>query len=197
MTKNTITSTSDREHSLDMRMHVHNLLKAMGLDPTQPGLLETPRRVANYLMEFVQPFPDSIWKGVFDAEGHNGIIALSSIPFRMICEHHLLPALGHAAIGYIPNKKILGLSKLPRLVDAVGTERPSLQEKVTDRVVDLLEENIEPLGIICVIRAEHTCVACRGVATPGIVTTTSSVHGLFRNVPACREEFFHMISGSV
>lgn len=180
-----------------MELQIRELLTQLGLDPSEPGLKETPRRVVKYLKEFVQPFPENIWSGVFDAEGHSGIIALSHIPFRMICEHHLLPALGHAAIGYIPNKKILGLSKLPRLVDAVGTERPSLQEKVTDRIVDLLEINIEPLGIICVIRAEHTCVACRGVATPGIVTTTSTVTGNFRNVPACREEFFHMINGSV
>ncbi len=182
---------------VDMQQLVQGLLIEMGLDPREPGLAETPRRVTSYLLEFVKPFPENIWSGVFDAEGHSGIIALSHIPFRMICEHHLLPALGHAAIGYIPNKKILGLSKLPRLIDAVGTERPSLQEKITDRITDLLEEHIEPLGTICVIGAEHTCVACRGVATPGIVTTTSSVRGNFRNVPACREEFFSIINGRI
>jgi GTP cyclohydrolase I len=176
-----------------MEQHVQGLLIEMGLDPRELGLEETPRRVTAYLLEFVKPFPDNIWTGVFDAGGYSGIITLSNIPFRMICEHHLLPALGHAAIGYIPHKQILGLSKLPRLVDAVGTERPSLQEKITDRIVDLLEEHIEPSGTICVIKAEHTCVACRGVATPGIVTTTSSVKGNFRNVPAAREEFFHLI----
>jgi GTP cyclohydrolase I len=179
-----------------MQRAVVTLLENMRLDPCAPGLKETPRRVTAYLLEFCKPFPENIWTGVFDAGGHSGIIALSGIPFRMICEHHLLPALGHAAIGYIPNKSILGLSKLPRLVDAVGTERPSLQEKITDRVVDLLEEHIEPKGSVCVIKAEHTCVACRGVATPGIITTTSSVRGNFRNVPACREEFFAMISGN-
>lgn len=184
---------TSRSSVSDMNHHVWGLLTAMGLEPDEPGLVDTPRRVASYLLEFVKPFPESIWKGVFDAEGHSGIVALSKIPFRMICEHHLLPALGHAAIGYIPNKKILGLSKLPRLVDAVGTERPSLQEKITDRIVDLLEKHIEPLGAICVIKAEHTCVACRGVATPGIITATSSVRGNFRNVPAAREEFFSMI----
>ncbi len=182
---------------VDMQQQVQGLLIAMGLDPNEPGLEETPRRVASYLLEFVQPFPDNIWSGTFDAKGHNGIIALSNIPFRMICEHHLLPALGHAAVGYIPNKTILGLSKLPRLVDAVGTERPSLQEVVTDRIADLLGENIEPDGVIVVIKAEHTCMACRGIATPGVTTTTSSVRGLFRNVPAAREEFFHLINGGV
>lgn len=179
-----------------MQACVRNLLEGMGLNPDEPGLLETPRRVVSFLEEFVRPFPSDIWAGVFGAEGYAGIVALSNIPFRMICEHHLLPALGHAAIGYIPNKKILGLSKLPRLVDAVGTERPSLQEKITDRIVDLLEKHIEPLGTICVIKAEHACVACRGVATPDIITATSSIRGNFRNVPAAREEFFHMISGS-
>lgn len=178
-----------------MQESVSRLLTGMGLDPREPGLKETPRRVVSYLLEFVQPFPDNIWSGVFPANGHNGIIAVGNIPFRMICEHHLLPALGRASIGYIPNKQVLGLSKLPRLVDAVGTEKPSLQEYITDRIVDLLEENIEPSGSICVIKAEHTCMACRGVASPGVITTTSSVRGLFRNVPAAREEFFHMIGG--
>ncbi|KKM07492.1 hypothetical protein LCGC14_1733330, partial [marine sediment metagenome] len=172
-----MTALTNREY---MEAQIRVMLTSMGLNPDEPGLKETPRRVTAYLLEFVKPFPDNIWSGVFDAEGHDGIITLSNIPFRMICEHHLLPALGHAAIGYIPNKKILGLSKLPRLVDAVGTERPSLQEKITDRIVALLEENIEPKGTICVIKAEHTCVACRGVATPGIVTTTSRVEGLFK-----------------
>ncbi len=179
----------------NMYQHVQGLLIEMGLDPRKPGLLDTPRRVTRYLMEFCQPFPDNIWSGVFAANGHNGIVAVSNIPFRMICEHHLLPALGRASIGYIPNKLVLGLSKLPRLVDAVGTEKPSLQEYITDRIADLLEENIEPSGTICMIKAEHTCMACRGVASPGVVTTTSSVRGLFRNVPAAREEFFHMIGG--
>ncbi len=179
----------------NMQQHVQGLLIEMGLDPREAGLAETPRRVVNFLCEFIQPIPDNIWTGIFDAEGHQGIVALSNIPFRMICEHHLLPALGHAAIGYIPNKKILGLSKLPRLVDAVGTERPSLQEKITDRICELIEKNIEPQGVICVIKAEHTCMASRGVATPDITTTTSSVRGLFRNVPPAREEFFHLIKG--
>lgn len=179
----------------NMELQVQGLLTEMGLDPTESGLKETPRRVTAYLLEFVQPFPDNIWSGIFDADGHTGIIAMSGIPFRMICEHHLLPALGHAAVGYIPNKMILGLSKIPRLIEAVGTERPSLQEKITDRVVDLLEKHVEPAGSVCVIKAEHTCVACRGVARPGIVTTTSSLRGNFRNVPAAREEFLHLIRG--
>ena len=179
----------------DMQEAVRSLLVGMGLKPDGEGLKETPRRVVGFLEEFCQPFPSHIWSGVFASNGHDGIVAVSNIPFRMICEHHLLPALGYASIGYIPNKLVLGLSKLPRLVDAVGTEKPSLQEYITDRIADLLVENIEPSGTICMIKAEHTCMACRGVASPGVVTTTSSVRGLFRNVPAAREEFFHMIGG--
>ncbi len=106
----------------NMEQHVQGMLIEMGLDPNEPGLKETPRRVTAYLLEYVNQFPDNIWTGVFDADGYSGIITLSNIPFRMICEHHLLPALGHAAIGYVPHKQILGLSKLPRLVDAVGTD---------------------------------------------------------------------------
>jgi GTP cyclohydrolase I len=171
------------------------LLKGLDLDPSEAGLMETPRRVVKFLEEFRQPLPTNIWSGTFDANGHKGLIALNNIPFRMICEHHLLPALGRAAVGYIPNKTILGLSKIPRLVDAVGTERPSLQENITDRVTELLNDNIEPLGSICVIKAEHTCMTCRGVATPGVMTTTSSVRGLMLTNPAAREEFFHLIGG--
>ena len=120
------------------------------------------------------------------------MIAQSNIPFRMLCEHHLVPAIGRAAIGYIPNKRVVGLSKLTRLVQAVGTERPSLQEYICDKVADLLFEHIDPKGVIVAIKAEHGCMACRGVNSPGVMTMTSSVKGVFRDVPAARDEFFQL-----
>ena len=175
--------------------HLYQVLELLGLDLTSEGLRETPKRVTKYLFEFNQAFkPSELLKGGFEAPGsHSSLIVQSPVPFRMMCEHHLLPALGFSSIGYIPNKRVIGLSKIPRLVDAVGTERPSIQEAIGDRIADILCEQIEPRGVIVVLNAEHTCMACRGVTAPGVVTTTSSVRGVFRDVPQARSEFFSLI----
>ncbi len=178
--------------------HLSQVLELLGLDLQGEGLRDTPRRVTQYLQEFNQPFKASeLLKEGFKAPGtHSSLIVQSPVPFRMMCEHHLLPALGFASIGYIPSKRVIGLSKIPRLVDAVGTERPSIQEAIGDRIADILCEQIEPKGAIVVLNAEHTCMSCRGVATPGVITTTSSVRGVFRDVPQARSEFFSLIGGS-
>jgi len=177
--------------------HISQVLELIGLDLITEGLKDTPRRVTRYLLEFNQPFnPTELLKDGFEAPGkHSSMIVQTPIPFRMMCEHHLLPALGYTSIGYIPNKRVVGLSKLPRLVDAVGTERPYIQEGIGDRIADILDTHLEPRGVIVVVNAEHSCMACRGVATPGVITTTSSVRGVFRDVPQARSEFFSLING--
>jgi GTP cyclohydrolase I len=101
--------------------------------------------------------------------------------------------LGTAHFGYIPNKRVVGLSKIARLVQAVGTERPSIQEYMTDRICQLFNDYVEPKGCVCVIRSLHTCMSARGIAMPNVYTSTSSVKGVFLVVPAAREEFFHLI----
>lgn len=180
----------------EMQEAVVTLLEGMGLDPTSDDLKETPRRVVGYLEEFCQPFDEELLLNaqfMVESDVH-GMVAQSEIPFRMACEHHLLPALGKAYVGYVPQRKVVGLSKLTRLVQAVGTEKPSIQEKICDRIADLLWKHLNPLGVIVVIKAEHTCMACRGANSPGVWTATSTVKGVFRDVPHARAEFFELIN---
>ena len=116
------------------------------------------------------------------------------IPYRQACAHHLIPAFGYASIAYLPRKKIVGLSKLARIVDQVCTSRPSVQEIICDAVCEILDDWLDPRGVMVIIQAEHGCVACRGVAAPGIATTTSSVRGHFRDVPSVRQEVLALMT---
>lgn len=177
--------------------HVKIMLRLLGLDTNSEGLKETPRRVISYLLEYRQKLDaEAILKDGFETPGeHSSMVIQSPLPFRMMCEHHLLPALGYASIGYIPGKRVIGLSKLPRLVDAVGVEKPSIQEAICDKIADILNKSLEPKGVIVTIHAEHSCMACRGVRAAGVITVTSSVRGVFRDVPQARAEFFALISG--
>lgn len=181
-------------------LQIERVLDMIGLPKSEnPGMKDTPRRFLKYLLEFRQPLhAEQILKADFDSNGYKGMVVQTHIPFRMICEHHLLPAIGFASLGYIPAPKgrVVGLSKLSRLVDAVGTERPSLQEHICDKVVDLLEKHIKPLGSALTISAKHGCMACRGVNRPNVMTTTTSVRGVFRTDAAVREEFFHAIANT-
>jgi len=163
--------------------------------PTTESTKDTPSRVARFLLEYKNPITDvsKVLGPKFDANGHSSLLVQQNIPFRMLCEHHLLPALGKAAIGYVPHKHLVGLSKFTRLVQAVGTECPSLQEAIGDRIADLLIEYVDAKGVAVILKAEHTCMACRGVATPGVHTTTSSLRGLFERVDVLRSEFFELI----
>lgn len=180
---------------------------ARGMQGVMDGLLpgwdmdqstqDTPRRFAKYLAEFRQPLDiDKIFGSTFDDPAdHPPMIIQAPIPFRMVCEHHLLPAIGTAALGYIPHKRVLGLSKLSRLVDAVGTERPSLQEHVANRIVALMNEHLEPKGVMLVIKSQHGCMACRGVNVQGVDTISSHVTGAFRDNVSARAEFLSLING--
>lgn len=185
-----------KEQSIDVdriKGAMQMVIGALGLDPKEEGLQDTPMRFARYLLEFMQPYDVAKVLGTkFSCEGHHNMIAQKGIPFRMICEHHLLPAMGTARIGYVPNNYIVGLSKLTRLVQAVGTARPSLQEYICDKIAEELSVYVEPKGVIVVIEAEHGCMACRGINKPGIPTITSSVSGVFRDVPPARSEFFSL-----
>lgn len=169
-------------------------LSSMGKWNLDPSTEDTPARFAKYLAEFCQPIDiDSIFKTFDIVNGYHSMVIQTNIPFRMCCEHHLLPAVGRASLGYVPNEKVIGLSKLCRLVDAVGVERPSLQEKIADRVVALLDLHLKPKGVMLVIKAEHGCMACRGVTKPNVPTITSNVHGIFRDVVSARQEFLSLI----
>ncbi len=170
------------------------------VDVLPEGMRETPERFVRYLQEFHQPADPALILGALfegSAQGSiHGMVVQHNIPFRMICEHHLLPAFGKAAVGYIPNGKVAGLSKLTRLVQKMGTAKPTLQELVCEEIADALDNTTKARGTIVVISGEHTCMACRGVNAPHVKTTTSTVRGVFRDVPAAREEFFNIIRES-
>jgi GTP cyclohydrolase I len=180
-----------KQIAVDAMAHVLNIMYGWESDDAQA---KTPLRFLKYLAEFNKPYtPKDVLGDLFEgtkAENIGGVIVQSNIPFRMICEHHLLPAVGHACVGYIPRGKVVGLSKIARLVQAVGTSRPGMQEIFCEEITDVLHDYTDANGTITVIKSLHTCMACRGVYTPDTLTSTSCVRGLFRDVPSARSEFF-------
>ncbi len=167
--------------------------EAIGMDLAgNPSVKNTPERFARYLSEFNQKLDVEECLGKAYESPDTNMIIQSGIPFRMICEHHLLPALGKAAVGYVAQGKVVGLSKLTRLVQGVGTEKPSLQEHICERIATLLNEHVKAKGTMVVIEAEHGCMACRGVNRADVITTTSSVRGCFKDVAAARQEFLSL-----
>ncbi len=188
-----------RNVDLELAAHaVKTLLTALGENTERSGLLETPGRVAKALMEMtsgndvdaealLKSFPD-------DGERYDEMIVVSNIPFTSLCEHHMLPFRGHAAVGYIPDGRWVGLSKLARLVDAYA-KRLQVQERLTVQVASTLANALRCKGTGVVLRATHQCMECRGVQKHGSVTTTNSLLGVFRE-PAVRAEFFHSIAAA-
>lgn len=177
---------------------IYYLIKQLGLDPESEGLKDTPRRVAGYLREFTQPFdPEATLKEGFDnpAGATGAMVVQTNIPFRGCCEHHLLPFHGTACIGYIPKARIVGLSKLTRLVQGVGTRRPSTQEEISNTIVDSIDHILLPVGVIVLTEAVHTCMTVRGVNAPNVITKVSAIRGVYRDVPSARSEFFDLIRG--
>ena len=177
---------------------VRQILQGLGLDATAPRLAGTPARVARMLEEVCAGLhvdPASVVNVVFE-EGHDEIVLIRDIPFASLCEHHLVPFVGKAHVGYLPNVRgqITGLSKLARLVDAVARQ-PSLQERITAEVADVLEKALQPRGVIVMIEAEHLCMTMRGVRKPGAVTVTSAVRGLMRDDPRTRAEAMALVFG--
>lgn len=178
---------------------LQSCLITMGFDLEDENFIGTPERFLRYLMEYTVPFePVEVLKADFSNEhhidaGYRGMLVQHNIPFRTICPHHLLPVTGVAHIGYIPSKKLVGLSKLTRLVEAVGHEQPRMQETITDLIADILAEQLEAKGVMVVITASHGCMEGRGVKVHDTPTTTSTVRGLFRDVSIARQEFFDLL----
>jgi GTP cyclohydrolase I len=177
---------------------VRELLLAIGEDPDRDGLRNTPARVARaYAEVFAGLFvdPDVVLETTFD-EQHDELVLVKDIPLYSICEHHLLPWHGSAAIGYVPGAdgRITGLSKLARLVDLYA-RRPQVQERLTSQVADAMMRRLEPHGVIVVVQAEHLCMAMRGVRKPGSLTVTSAVRGIFQSDPRTRAEALSLILG--
>ncbi|MFM8579368.1 MAG: GTP cyclohydrolase I FolE [Planctomycetaceae bacterium] len=175
---------------------VREILLAVGEDPDREGLRETPSRVARMYGELfagLRQDPREHLRKAFE-EKYDEIVLVRDISFQSVCEHHLLPFTGHAHIGYLPDGRVLGLSKLARLVDVVS-RRPQVQERLTETIANLLVEEVGAKGVAVVIEAAHTCMSIRGVRKPGSVAVTSAMKGLFRSNLSSRAEVMTLIYG--
>lgn len=170
--------------------HVVELLKSLGEDVSREGLIDTPRRVAKMYEEIFEGYkqnPADILSTVFVGEGEQELVLVRDIPFYSHCEHHMVPFFGVAHIAYIPDKKLVGISKLARLVDCFS-KRLQIQERLTKQISETLVAHLEPKGVAVVVTAEHMCMTMRGVQKPGTKTTTSSMRGVFLKEPDARAE---------
>ena len=176
---------------------VIEILLAINEDPFREGLLETPRRVGEMYKEICSGLlqdPTEVLQVGFD-EDHEEMVILKDIPFYSICEHHLLPFHGKAHVGYIPSGRVVGISKIARLVDILA-RRPQLQERLTSQVADMLMSNVKPHGVGVVIEAEHLCMTMRGIRKPGSRVVTSANRGIFLSRQETRNEFLSLIGQS-
>ncbi len=167
---------------------VRDLLLALGRDPSSPHLADTPRRVATSFKEMLTPREFDLTTFPND-EHYDELVLAKSIPVHSLCEHHMLPFTGVAHVGYLPGERILGLSKLARVVELFARDL-QVQERLTVQVANWLQEHLDPKGVGVVIEAEHMCMSLRGVQARGARTITSSVHGLLRADARSRQEFF-------
>jgi GTP cyclohydrolase IA len=164
------------------------LLAALGVDLGSESLAETPARMARVLDEMLTPRDFDV-KTFPNDEGYEQLVIEREIPFRSLCEHHFLPFVGHCYVAYLPGERILGLSKLARVVELFA-HRPQVQERLTQQVANWLHHNLEPKGVGVVVVAEHMCMTLRGARATGSTTVTSALHGLLLADPRAREEFF-------
>lgn len=168
---------------------VYEILEAVGENPDREGLKYTPARVARMyaeLLEGAQHDPSEYLSSVFH-EQYDEIVLLRDIPFYSVCEHHLMPFIGKAHLAYLPDGRVLGVSKLARIVDTYA-RRLQLQERLTDQIADFLMTNLKPKGVAVVLEASHSCMTIRGIKKPGAVMVTSALRGIFKKDPRSRSE---------
>lgn len=168
---------------------IAELLTHLDKEPSREGLRDTPERYKKFLDEFLNPERPEIT--IFDSEGYDEMVVQTRIPFYSMCEHHLLPFFGYGTIAYIPSQKIVGLSKLARILDYTS-RRLQNQERMTIQVADFLSEAISPKGVGVVLSARHLCMEMRGIQKPEVLTTTSCVRGIFKSDPRTRAEFMQL-----
>jgi GTP cyclohydrolase IA len=170
---------------------VREILMEIGEDPDREGLLGTPARVHRMYTELTAGYhvdPARLINGAVFEEDYSEMVVVKDIPFYSLCEHHLLPFFGSAAVAYIPHGRVLGLSKIPRVVEMYA-RRLQVQERLTQEIAYFLQDNLQPQGVGVVLEATHLCASMRGVRKPGTVMTTSAVLGLFRSRDKTRSEF--------
>ncbi|MFN0178943.1 MAG: GTP cyclohydrolase I FolE [Gemmatimonadales bacterium] len=190
-------ATSSSTTVTSLHPHVLALLQGIGEDPTRQGLAKTPERVEKSLRWLTRGYRMSVAEvvgnGVFE-ETHENMILVRDIELYSMCEHHMLPFFGKAHVAYLPNGRIIGLSKIPRIVE-VFARRLQVQERLTDQVADALMDVLDPRGVGVVIEAAHLCMMMRGVEKQNSTTVTSALRGVFRDDARTREEFLRLVHG--
>ena len=179
----------------DVKERYKNIIKDLGEDSERNGLLDTPERAAKAMQFLTQGYhqnPEEILKGAMFEESYNEMVIVKDIELYSLCEHHILPFFGKAHVAYIPNGHIVGLSKIPRIVD-VFARRLQVQERLTEQILECIDKTLKPQGVAVVIEAAHMCMMMRGVQKQNSVTTTSGFRGAFKNMET-RTEFLKLIS---
>lgn len=175
----------------DVQDAIRTLIRWAGDDPAREGLLDTPRRVARAWREYAKGYEEDparhLSRTFEEVGGYDEIVLLKDIPFQSHCEHHMAPIIGKAAIAYLPSERVVGISKLARVLHGFA-RRLQVQERLTAQVADCIWDNLHPLGVAVVIEASHACMTARGVRTPGVMMTTSRMMGVFREDERSRRE---------
>jgi GTP cyclohydrolase I len=188
------------QKNLMIEAHLEHVLNLLGLDISGEHFQETPRRVREFLQEYRQGTEADlaeILRTSFSETKDNILVVQVPIPFRGLCAHHLAPFLGSAAVGYIPRERVVGLSKLTRLVQRAGTITPSTQEHITNLIADTLFDELKPIAAGCVTTALHGCMGARGVLAPNTETRVSALRGQFLFNPTARSEFMDFVRGKL
>ena len=180
----------------DVQDAIRTLIKWSGDDPTREGLIDTPSRVARAWREYCQGYGEDpshhLSRTFEEVGGYDEIVLLKDIPFQSHCEHHMAPIIGHAHIAYLPDKRVVGISKLARVLQGFA-RRLQIQERLTAEIADCIWHHLEPIGVAVVIEASHACMTARGVRTPGVSMTTSRMMGVFREDERSRKEVLSLM----
>ncbi|HEY2620600.1 MAG TPA: GTP cyclohydrolase I FolE [Acetobacteraceae bacterium] len=194
--RETTAASTDRPTREEAQAAIRTLLRWAGDDPTREGLVDTPARVARAYEEFFAGYaidPVALLERTFEeTDGYDEIVLLRDIRLESHCEHHMVPIIGHAHVAYLPHRRVVGISKLARVVDAYA-RRLQIQEKLTAQIANTIQQVLEPRGVAVVIEAAHQCMTTRGVYKPGVTMVTSRMLGAFRDDPTTRREVLAMI----